>query len=565
MKAPERFAAALACAILALLLVWCGAPGVLGPSFTPLPAETYLPPEVSAAIRLHRFEPAFERYWERRGFPDTDTAVVEVLRAVGPWEEWREDLSEAAIRRRVIAFREAFFELMGPESWLVFGQWPAGEGEAGPETALMMYLQEGAAVRLAVGPFLDLMLPEKKTTLREYRGVEILQYTSERERDDWTMARLGGWVCISMRNRNSRALERIIDQYMIARDNTERRVPAFFTGGEIPAPGVPALRGRVLTEPLWRHVHDFEKQRAQRDPEQGENENRTERWKRRLKNVSEIELVQGGEALLDLDLIFRGDRVHRLEEVLKPAEGEAASPPLTTEFAMPEGLPLSAIQIDFSYPMATRGLRVVGIKWKDFLEYVDDLKWLAPGVGSRLEQMMYDGDGPAEARIGAALTRSGALPVPTSTVWLDHPPIIYTRHAPSDAWLARALAGVRGEGDQLVSTTSGAQEEPAPAGLIEAQRRLADEVWGRPARPPELFAVFNFDEMARWMDGVPPILVLRSEGFQNTKHFAQGMNAAVGSAVIRLDVRGGEATLQFRTLRAPEGFNPEGMLAAAAQ
>lgn len=564
MRPAERFAAAAALTTLALLLVWCGAPGVLGPSFTPLPAEICFPDEVSAAVRLYRFEPAFERYWERRGYPDTDTAVVEVLQAVGPWDEWREDLSEAAIRRRAIAFREAFFQLMGPEGWLVFGQWKAREGETAPETAMLMYLQEGAAIRLAVGPFLDLMLPDKKTTIREYRGVEILQYTSERERDDWTMARLGGWVCISMRNRNSRAIERIVDQYLAARDDAAGGVSAYF--GLLPArPDVPSIRGRLLTEPFWRHLRDFEAQRVQRDPAQGENENRTERWQRRLKNISEIELIQDGEALLDLDMIFRGERIDRLEAALLPAEGAPASPPLTAELPIPESLPLSAIQVDFSYAMATRGLRVAGMKWKEFLEYVDDLKWLAPGVGSRMERMMYKDEGPAEARIGAGLTRSGGLPLPAATVWLDHPPIIYTRHAPADAWLSRALVHARGEGDQLFSSAPEIQEEAAPPALIAAQRELADRVWSQPARPPELFAVFNFDEMVRWMQDIPPILVLRSEGFQSTKHFAQGMNAAVGTAVLRLDVQSGEARLRLRTLRAPEGFNPEGMLAEAAE
>lgn len=551
MRPAERFAVAVAGSILTILLLWCGGPGVVGPSYAPLPAEHYFPDDVSGAIRLKQFEPAFEHYWTRRGFPETDMAIEQILRSIAPWDEWRETLSEAAIRRRITAFREAFFHLMGPESWLVFGQWEPEEEGGPPETALLLFLQEGAAVRLAVAPFLDLMLPEKRTVVSEYRGVEILQYISEHERDDWTMARMGGWVCISMRNRNSNALPRIIDQHLAARDGEAETPPPFFGEPEGDGPE-PALRARLVTEPLWKHVIDLEEQRLERDPEQGENENRTERWQRRLRNISQVDMIQATDAFLDLNFVFRGPRIDRMEAVLKGEAEGGGSPPLTTDLTPEPGLPLSAAQIDFSYPMAARGLRYVGLDWDDFLDEMDDLDSLAPGLERRLEGAMYEDRGPLEARIGAAITRTGGAPFLGITVWRDHPPILYTPHAPADAWTARALARHRGEGDLMYSVLKGRQEAPAEAAMIRAERELANSLWQSPSRPPEIFLVFNWDEVLRWMDDVPLLLARRSDTFESIQHFAQGMKLATGSLAARFDVQDGVATLRFRTLPEPE-------------
>lgn len=549
MRPAERFAVAVAGSILVILLVWCGGPGLLGPTYAPLPAEHYFPDHVSAAIRLNRFEPAFEHYWMRRGFPETDTAISEILRAVAPWEEWREDLSEAAIERRITAFREAFFQLIGPESWLVFGQWEPEEEGGAPETALLMLLQEGAAVRLAIAPFLDLVLPEKQTFVTEYRGVEILKYVSEHERDDWTVARMGGWVCISLRNRNSNALPRIIDQHLAARDGEVETPPSFF--GEEIGTAPPALRARLRTEPLWKHVIDLEEQRLERDPLQGENENRTERWQRRLRNISQIDIVQATDAFLDLDFVFRGPRIDRLEEALRGEEGAVASPPLTTDLSHDSEIPISAAQIDFSYPMASRGLRYLGLDWDDFLDEMDDLDSLAPGLERRLENAMYEGRGPSEARLGAAITRTGGAPFLGITVWRDHPPILYTPHSPADTWIGRSLARHRGEGDILYSVLTGPQRRPADEAMLRAERDLADRLWHAPSRPPELFLVFNWDEVVRWMEDVPLILSRRSDSFQTFQHFARGMKLATGSMAARFDVQNGVATLRFRTLAEP--------------
>lgn len=557
MNPAERFAVAVVGSLLVILLVWCGGPGLLGPTYAPMPAEHYFPDHVSAAVRLKRFEPAFEHYWTRRGFPETDTAIAEILRAIAPWDEWREDLSEAAIERRITAFREAFFHLMGPESWLVFGQWEPEEEGGPPETALLLFLQEGAAVRLAVAPFLDLMLPEKQTVVSEYRGVEILQYISEHERDDWTLARMGGWVCISMRNRNSNALPRIIDQHLAARDGEVETPPSFF-GEKRDGDTSPSLKMRLITEPLWKHVIDLEAQRLERDPAQGENENRTERWQRRLRNISQIDIVQATDAFLDLDFIFQGPRIERLETVLRGDEDPSVTPPLTTDLSPEPGLPISAAQIDFSYPMASRGLRYVGLDWDDFLDEMDDLDSLAPGLERQLENSMYEDRGPSEARLGAAITRRGGAPFLGITVWRDHPPILYTPHSPADTWTARALARHKGEGDLLYSVLTGPQREPAGKAMLQAERDLANRLWQTPSRPPEIFLVFHWDEVLRWMDDVPLLLARRSDSFETFEHFTRGMKLATGSMAARFDVQEGVATLRFRTLEAPQSRAPAG-------
>jgi hypothetical protein len=261
MKPAERLAASLCCSIFLMLLVWCGAPGVLGPAYAPVPAEVFLPDDVSAALKLDRFEPAFARHWSGRGYPDTDTAIIELIRAVGPWEQLTADIGERGLRRRISAYRQALFQLLGPESWLVFGQWE-GETDESTETALLLLLQEGAAVRLAVAPFLNLMLPDKKTEITQYRGVEILKYTDKEERNEWTMARVGGWVCISMRNHHSRALYRIIDQYRDA-ERDDPAPPAWFPEN---APGEPppALTARMTPESFWKHYEDFNRERRSR-------------------------------------------------------------------------------------------------------------------------------------------------------------------------------------------------------------------------------------------------------------------------------------------------------------
>lgn len=554
MKTAERWAAAVTCTIFAAMMVWCGAPGVLGPTFAPLPVENYFPDEVSAAVRLTRYESAFGRHWERRGFPDTDEAIVEVLRAVGPWEEWTADIGERAAERRVSAYREAFFQLLGPESWLVFGQWQGAGGEP-DEPALLLYLKEGAAIRLAIGPFLDLMLPEKKTEVTTYRGVEILKYTDPEERNVWTMARLGGWVCVSMRYRDSRALYRIVDQYLAARTDEDAGPEPFFARSD--ASGrVPALSARILTEPFWRQLEEFNSVRED-TPGEDPKKSASARWKKQLRKISSIEAVQTGDSIFDLDLAFRGERVDKLERAIAAESGAAPDPPLTSDLVPDAGLPLSAVQLDFSYAMATRGLTFVGMKWKDFLDELDDLKWIAPGLGRQMKRAMYRDDGPEGARIGASLTRTGGLPLPAVSVWRDHPPVLYTPFAPADVWAARAHAHLRGESDYLYASMTGDQLLRADERLIAAERELAHSLWRSPSRPPELFGVMHFDEVLRWMDEVPALFVAGSDGFQGFRHFARGTNLAAGSIALRLDVQHGEAVVRIRTLEAPAPFVAE--------
>jgi hypothetical protein len=548
MKPAERLAAALSCTIFLMLLVWCGAPGVLGPSYAPVPAEMLLPTEVSAAVRLNRFEPAFARHWSGRGYPDTDTAIVELLKAVGPWEDLSRDIGERGLRRRVSAYREAFFQLLGPESWVVFGQWE-GESPDSTETAFLMILQEGAAVRLAVAPFLNLVLPDKKTQISRYRGIEILKYTDKEERNEWAMARMGGWVCISMRNHHSRALYRIIDQYVDGDRNSPSPIPYFppSTAGEAPPP----VAARMTTESFWKHYEDFSRERRSRGWEAG-TEDGSASWRNQLRGISDIELTQTGESLLDLDLTFRGRRVDRLRRALALREGEEPdAPPIVQDVSIDVDLPLSALQIDFSYAMATRGLPFLGLKWKDFVKRIDKLKWLAPGAGRQLKRSMYDGDGPHDARIGLAVARSGGLSLPGVTVWRDHPPILYTRHAPGDLWSMRARDGLRGGDDFLFSSVTGPQSDAADPRLIEHERALARRLWRDPARPPEVFLVGHFDEVLRFMEEIPGFLVRRSDSFESILHLSRGLHLATGSLAARLDVENDRATVRIRTLVLP--------------
>jgi hypothetical protein len=548
MNPAERLAAALCCAIFLVLLVWCGAPGVFGPSYAPVPAEVLLPENVSAALRLNRFEPAFARHWAGRGYPDTDTAIVELLKAIGPWEDWSRDIGERGLRRRVSAYREAFFQLLGPESWVVFGQWE-DESPDSTETAFLMYLQEGAAVRLAVAPFLNLVLPDKKTQISRYRGIEILKYTDKEERNEWAMARLGGWVCISMRNHHSRALYRIIDQYLEA-DRNDPPPPAWFP----PAPAGqanPPVSARMATDAFWKHFEDFSRERRSRGWTPGV-EDGSASWRRQLRGISEFELTQAGESLLDLDLTFRGARVERLHRSIALRQGkEPDAPPITQDVMVDAELPLNALQIDFSYAMATRGLPFLGLKWKDFVKRVDKLKWLAPGASRQLKRSMYDDDGPPEARIGLAVTRSGGLALPGVTVWRDHPPILYTPHAPGDLWGMRARAGMRGGDDFLYNTVMGPQGDAADPRLVELERALARRLWSSPARPPEVFLVGHFDEVLRFMEEIPGFLVRGSDSFESILHLSRGLNLAAGSIAARLDVDENRATVRIRTLILP--------------
>jgi hypothetical protein len=201
--------------------------------------------------------------------------------------------------------------------------------------------------------------------------------------------------------------------------------------------------------------------------------------------------------------------------------------------------------------MATRGLPYVGLKWKDFLKRVDKLKWLAPGASRQLERSMYDDDGPAGARIGAAVSRSGGLALPGVVVWRDHPPILHTPYAPGEMWGAQAKVRARGGDDFLYSTVMGPQSDPADARLLELERALAHELWRDPMRPPEFFFVAHFDEILRFMAEIPVFLIRRSDSFETIHHLSRGLNLAAGSLAARLDVVDDEATLRIRTLVLP--------------
>lgn len=544
-----------------------------------------MPPRVSLALRVTGLEAAFARHWLRRGWGSADdkgdAAVREILTSLGAWEEWTDKYGEDGASRRYAAYKKALFQLVGEETWIVFGD--GGEGkitegtaENPSDIALLLFMREDAAIKSRIGPLANLLLPGHQIASTQYRGHEIFEYAAEGDRRSITLARIGGWVCASMRSEGRGPIERTIDRHLEFQRAGTSGTPIFEPGTGGPS----VLEGVAFPNLLWAHLDAFAVRR-EKDVSKA-SRGAMSKWAERLRDIDEITIRQSGGSLLNLDLTLRGPRIAELADILIDS-AEVPTEPMSPGAPTEAGLAPPILQFDMTQTFAVKGLPLFGIDVEDFVEDLDDLRWFAPRIGRKLGAVMLDedereakadADPEAETRFGVAMFAAERSAIPALAFWQDAAPWLASPASPADAWrlkddARRAAAGSApgtatgtaaktDEADTfLISGRIAGQVAESMNGdsrttstLAAAERALADSVWAGAGRLPLAYLAINFDEVGRWMDGFPMLFLGKNDRRRWAKYrnIVGALETATGSLALRLDRVDDELTLSIRTL-----------------
>lgn len=545
MNQPGRSALLFFAALFLIIFGRGISPDLFGPTVRAIPVEQLFPERVSLALRLSELELALDRHWQSRGVAPADKPISRLLAAFGPWQEWQEKYGEGGLEKRVGAYREAFFRLLGPDGWLVFGDWPSEDPQDLPETALILYLKEGGATRSAI-PLIELLAPGNRLKTISYRGFDVQSYEAEESRDSVQLVRCGGWLCFSMRNPSSNALRQIIDRY-IAAMNAEGGAGVEESASDFP---LAAIHGYLRPPLLWKQLDRFNEERGR---DSGESESAgLSGWARHLKGIDRIELAQVGNSLLQFDLTMSGARVEELLASLGEVEGASNNPPTTLPKEanpVPSYSRLPILEADFDRSFATEGLPALGLEWQEDFTESKEVRRIAPGLARLLRKVVEEKDGQAGSRFGLALYRNLEFPLPQASVWQDRPPLFRTSESPSSAWRTSGATGGVEPGDSYATTIPQNQESSDNDASASAESRFADGVWTEYEDFPLGYLVVHWAELARWMDAFPWALFSDDDldRWRRIESITQGLDYAAGSVGIRIDRKQNQLVVRIRT------------------
>ena len=153
LEEPKRFSRArwLAGVLLVLalgpLLLWWA----LNPWGVVYPIERYMPDHCAAALRMSQPRLMWQSHWQGPGRPDAENALRKVLEANGEWQEMVKEHGEIVAKGRLSAMQSLFFEALGDEAWIVFGEWNSG-GKPGEGQVGLVAFVRGDGARTAIGP-----------------------------------------------------------------------------------------------------------------------------------------------------------------------------------------------------------------------------------------------------------------------------------------------------------------------------------------------------------------------------------------------------------------------------
>ncbi len=548
-----------------------------------------MPPRASLALRVTGLEAAFARHWLRRGRSDAqaaDAAIREILTSLGTWDDWTQEYGEDGASTRYAAYKKALFQLVGEETWIVFGDGgEANHAEIGEDTsddssdiALLLFMREDAAIKSRIGPLANLLLPGHQIESTRYRGHEIFEYAEEGDRRSITLARIGGWVCASMRSEGRGPIERIIDRHLEFQRAGATGTPIFEPGGGGPS----AIEGVAFPNLLWTHLDAFARRR-EKDVSKA-SRGAMSKWAERLERIDEITIRQSGGSLLNLDLTLRGPRIAELAEILIDS-ADIPTDPLSPDAATDASLAPPILQFDMTQTFAAKGLPLFGVDVEEFVDDIGDLRWFAPRISRKLGEVMLDEDeregradadpeaedktdaeAQAQARFGLAMFAAERSAIPAFAFWQDTAPWLASPASPADAWRAPSggLAKTNGADTFLIAGTiagniggriaetmnDDSTTTPTSLKLADAERALADSVWSAAGRIPLAYLAMNFDEVGRWMDGFPMLFLGRDdrERWAKYRNIVGALETATGSLALRLDRVDDELTLSIRTL-----------------
>ncbi len=557
-KARWIGAGALIAGVAAAALYWW-----LTPRVVTYPVEAFLPDRLSAAFRISRFEPAWQRHWLRREGPGPEQAVQRVMQALGEWDDWLARYGEQGARLRLRAYHGALFEALGEEAWLMFGEW-GGDASGAGDVGFMAFFRGDTPLKARLGPLIELFLRDYRFQTSRHHGVTLYEYRDERQGRSVTFCQVGGWICASMRRYGPGPLPTIIDRLktfprraIVASapawpESTRLRAgqPAFlpFADG---AASQSALTLSFAPVAFWGHLRQFALQRDRGMSD--ESEQRLQAWQLRLDGVDLISMRQWGPSLFNLEMKVAGPRPARLARQLD-RDAEAAQPAAPAP-APTDALPPELFQVDMAAPFARAILPLAGFSWEDVLENLgDDLVWLAAVRLRLLEVLAGDDDAQDRGRVGVAAFESTTPMIPALLFWHDQPPLTASALAPAEHWARAALTGAPA-GDDVYLWLHPLELRPQAAAAPDqsaalAWHELTARSWQRPPRPPQGYVALSFGHVQQALQRVPAIFLDEKdrEALERYQRLAEAFWLAFGGAVVRVDAEHGDWFLRLETM-----------------
>ena len=563
LEEPKRFSRArwLAGVLLVLalgpLLLWWA----LNPWGVVYPIERYMPDHCAAALRMSQPRLMWQSHWQGPGRPDAENALRKVLEANGEWQEMVKEHGEIVAKGRLSAMQSLFFEALGDEAWIVFGEWNSG-GKPGEGQVGLVAFVRGDGARTAIGPLMKYVMDNDSVLQSTYRGVELFEYQDPKLGRAVTVCQLGGWIVSSLRQRGQEPLEAIIDQ--VHGDVNDK---AFTGHADVAWSDLIKQRESasvfMIGQPayFWPHLRQFNLQRGRGfSPE---SEDLIKFLEQRLEGVQRLDLYQQGRSMLDFQVELRGPRptlvARQMAEESARAEPDAGAPAnaaAPTSSTAP--LPPELLQLDCSLAFARMALPLAGLSWDALLKDAGTLRMIAPQLVMTLEQDVADEVGESAGRLGLAAWPALNPIAPAGLLWRDFPPDAQIAEAPAPFWAARATDAMPFAGGPPKTADYaewviplGGRPAPAPdAADIKAWRDLSALHWATPAPRPAAYLTLHFETLSRILHAVPSSLMKKKarKRFEKTMGTIDALDVFLGGVVLRLDVTEECWSLTCRTL-----------------
>jgi hypothetical protein len=514
-----------------LLLLW-----LLTPSRRAEPLALFLPDRLSAAARLGGLERAWQRHWRGRPESTPETALRDLLEAVGQWPRWVEKNGEVGAQARVRLIPRVLFDTIGEESWLLLGEW-GGDAPGQGEMGLVLLLPGEGSLRRSVGPLADLMLDDYGVSTLRADGVTIYVYESKTDRRSLAFCYVGGRIVVSLRQSGAGPLPALI-----ARVKAGEETPG--NGGErrllTAAGGNESLFAVLVPDRFLPQIRHFNAQRG-REPSD-DTEEAIARWTQRLDGVDRIVLRQAGDSLLDLETTMEWHPGRAPAQHAAAPETAAAADPIE-----PSGAP-PILQTDFDAQTLAALLAANALDWSG--EWIDSvvIELVAPGLTAAAREALDDPDAEGE-RFGVAVYAS---PVPVMAgvhAWQDFPPLQTASASPAVLWRHSELAG-EPTGD--ASRWYGLQPIDDAAQADPGWESFAAAGYGDPGRPIGFLAI-HFGQLAAALERVPATLLKEKarKRLESLRTVAHGLALALGGVTLRLDRDANRYVIQLETMESP--------------
>ena len=526
-----------------LLFLW-----VYMPSAAPaLAIERFMPGRVSAVLRLSNPQQAWLRHWNSRHGPAPETALRAIFEAMDKWPRWVKKYGEMKANLRLKLFQQAFFQTVGEEAWLVFGEW-GGDRPGDGRVGLVAFIRGNTPVRTRVGPLMDLLMDDYKVRRTRLENEPVYEYIDKRLGRSLQFCQVGGWICVSLRRRDAGPLPLIIRQAHGADGATTRPRTLDLMPPE-PTSGTQALAFGARGALFWAQLDAFTIQRGRKFSK--ESRNLVESLRRQSAQIDRLTVAHDGDSILDLNLemTMTGDAgflsatpaaapVSNFKSQIPaiPSSSESHAAGELAQFDL--ALPLARLILPPRSALETRLIKNKG------------LNKLYSGLGGRLTRALEDG-APREERIGLAAYASPLL-IPNVLLWVDRPPLRLDGHSPAAGW-----AGMTRDDDRITSADDHRWFMPGklpilastPAGGGEGWSDFVDGLWNGAPRPPLGFAALNFRAIGGELDKIPAALMKSKEQkkFQRWRSTINALALAAGGAAARLDGAGNHVVLRLRT------------------